>query len=60
MASVQSVHREVHRRALDAARQAELAMRATDEIGDNAFHQVEELDWIEMAGSGKTPEPPAG
>ena len=52
--SVQSVHRELPRRALDAARQAVLAMRATDEIGDDAFHQVEEeLDWIEMAGSGK-------
>ena len=52
--SAQSVHRELHRRALDAARQAVLAMRATDEIGDDAFHRVEEeLDWIEMAGSGK-------
>jgi len=54
--SVHSVHRALHRRALDAARQAVLAMRATDEIGDDAFHQVEEeLDWIEMAGSGKGP-----
>jgi hypothetical protein len=26
-------------------------MRASDEIGDDAFHQVEEdLDWLEMAG----------
>ena len=26
-------------------------MRATKEIGDDAFHQVEEdLDWLEMAG----------
>ena len=26
-------------------------MRAHDEIGDDAFHQIEEeLDWIEMAG----------
>jgi hypothetical protein len=25
-------------------------MRASDEIGDDAFHQIEEeLDWIEMA-----------
>jgi hypothetical protein len=25
-------------------------MRASDEIGDDAFHQVEEeLDWLEMA-----------
>jgi hypothetical protein len=26
-------------------------MRASNEIGDDAFHQVEEdLDWLEMAG----------
>jgi hypothetical protein len=26
-------------------------MRANDEIGDDAFHQLEqEFDWIEMAG----------
>jgi hypothetical protein len=29
-------------------------MRASDEIGDDAFHQMEEeLDWIEMSGGGK-------
>ncbi|PWT84534.1 MAG: sodium:proton antiporter [Blastocatellia bacterium] len=50
----QFTHSDVHRRALHAARQAVLAMRASDEIGDDAFHQMEEeLDWIEMAGSGK-------
>jgi hypothetical protein len=28
-----------------------LAMRDSDEIGDDAFHQIEEeLDWLEMAG----------
>jgi hypothetical protein len=28
-------------------------MRASDEIGDNAFHQMEEeLDWLEMAEKG--------
>ena len=28
-------------------------MRANDEIGDDAFHQIEEeLDWLEMAGGG--------
>ena len=27
-------------------------MRASDEIGDDAFHQMEELDWTEMAGGG--------
>jgi hypothetical protein len=27
-------------------------MRAEDEIGDDAFHAIEEeLDWLEMAGS---------
>jgi len=41
---------ELHRRALEAARQALHAMRASDEIGDDAFHQMEEeLDWLEMA-----------
>jgi CPA1 family monovalent cation:H+ antiporter len=43
---------EMHGAALRAARQAVLAMRADDEIGDDAFHQIEEeLDWLEMAGS---------
>jgi hypothetical protein len=29
-------------------------MRANDEIGDDAFHQMEEeLDWLEMADGGK-------
>jgi Na+/H+ antiporter len=37
--------------ALNAARQAVLAMRARDDIGDDAFHLMEqELDWLEMAG----------
>jgi CPA1 family monovalent cation:H+ antiporter len=45
-----SVHSEMHRTALKAARQAVLGMRANDEIGDDAFHRIEEeLDWIEMA-----------
>jgi monovalent cation/hydrogen antiporter len=45
-----SAHGELHRTALKAARQAVLVMRANDEIGDDAFHQIEEeLDWIEMA-----------
>jgi monovalent cation/hydrogen antiporter len=47
-------HRDKHRRALQAARQAVLAMRASEEIGDDAFHQMEEeLDWIEMTGGGE-------
>ena len=49
----QSEHGEIHGRALQAARQAVLSMRDRDEIGDDAFHQVEEeLDWLEMAGGG--------
>ncbi|HYR35783.1 MAG TPA: cation:proton antiporter, partial [Burkholderiales bacterium] len=45
-----AAHGEIHRRALRAARQAVLAMRANDEIGDDAFHRMEEeLDWFEMA-----------
>jgi monovalent cation/hydrogen antiporter len=45
-----SAHSDIHRGALKAARQAVLAMRANDEIGDDAFHQMEEeLDWLEMA-----------
>jgi monovalent cation/hydrogen antiporter len=47
-------HRDLHRQALQAARQAVLAMRTSEEIGDDAFHQMEEeLDWIEMSGGGK-------
>jgi Na+/H+ antiporter len=47
-------HTELHNHALRAARQAVLAMRARDEIGDDAFHRIEEkLDWMEVAsGSG--------
>ncbi len=46
-----AVHSELHRGAVDAARQAVHTMRANDEIGDDAFHQIEEeLDWLEMAG----------
>jgi hypothetical protein len=34
-------------------------MRASDEIGDDAFHQLEEeLDWIEMAGGGQEESEP--
>ena len=49
--TIHSAHADIHRRALDAARRAVLAMRANEEIGDDAFHLVEEeLDWLEMAG----------
>jgi CPA1 family monovalent cation:H+ antiporter len=48
-----SAHSEIHRGALQAARQEALAMRARGEIGDDAFHQIEEeLDRLEMAGGG--------
>jgi CPA1 family monovalent cation:H+ antiporter len=44
-------HSELRRRAVQAARQAVLTMRDTNEIGDDAFHAIEEeLDWLEMAG----------
>lgn len=43
-------HGALYARALRAARRAILAMRASDEIGDDAFHDIEqELDWLEMA-----------
>jgi CPA1 family monovalent cation:H+ antiporter len=51
-----SPHAEIRRAALQAARQAVLAMRASDEIGDDAFHMIEEeLDWHEMA-AGSNPQ----
>jgi monovalent cation/hydrogen antiporter len=44
-------HHDTHDRALQAARQAVLAMRTSEEIGEDAFHLMErELDWIEMSG----------
>jgi CPA1 family monovalent cation:H+ antiporter len=47
----QSLHDATRRRALQAARKAILDMRGSEEIGDDAFHQMEEeLDWLEMAG----------
>jgi monovalent cation/hydrogen antiporter len=47
-------HGKIHRTALEAARHAVHAMRASDEIGDDAFHQMEEeLDWMEMAAAGR-------
>ena len=53
--ATEATHDELRRAAIDAARQAVLDMRASDEIGDDAFHLVEEeLDWLEMAGRGTT------
>ena len=45
----------LYRRALEAARRATFEMRAHDEIGDDAFHKLEEeFDWIEMSiGAGE-------
>jgi monovalent cation/hydrogen antiporter len=49
--ATRSAANDIQRAAVHAARQAILAMRANDEIGDDAFHQIEEeLDWLEMAG----------
>jgi hypothetical protein len=43
-------HQHFYRRAVEAARSAVLAMRDNDEIGDDAFHLLEEeLDRLEMA-----------
>jgi monovalent cation/hydrogen antiporter len=51
--SLRRSHGGLHRGALRAARQAVLAMRSNDEIGDDAFHRIEEeLDWLEMARGG--------
>ena len=48
-----SAHTEIHRRAIHAARREVHAMRASAEIGDDAFHLMEEhLDWLEMADGG--------
>ena len=52
--SRESDHEAVHQRAIAAARQVILEMRSTDDIGDDAFHQLEEeLDWLEMGSGGR-------
>ncbi len=41
---------DLYREAVQAARDAVLAMRDNHEIGDDAFHRIEEdLDWLEVA-----------
>jgi monovalent cation/hydrogen antiporter len=51
--SMRRSHGGLHRGAIRAARQEVLAMRSNDEIGDDAFHRIEEeLDWLEMARGG--------
>ena len=43
-------HDQLHLRALGAARRVVFSMRAQDDIGDDAFHRLEEeFDWIEMS-----------
>ena len=47
-----TAHDALRRRALTAARDAVFRMRSDEEIGDDAFHRVEEeLDWVEMSSS---------
>jgi CPA1 family monovalent cation:H+ antiporter len=47
-----SAEDQLRRRAVAAARQALSDMRARDEIGDDAFHRLEEeLDWVEMSST---------
>jgi CPA1 family monovalent cation:H+ antiporter len=53
--AARGVHAEAHRAALQAARDAILEMRARDEIGDDAFHMMEEeLDWLEMSDGNRS------
>jgi NhaP-type Na+/H+ or K+/H+ antiporter len=48
---MRAVHGAIRGTALQSARSAVIAMRRSEEIGDDAFHQIEEeLDWLEMAG----------
>ena len=54
--AIRATHTDLHRRALAAARQTVLDLRASDDIGEDAYHVLEEqLDWIEM-GSGARDE----
>jgi CPA1 family monovalent cation:H+ antiporter len=54
--AIRATHTDLHRRALAAARQTVLEMRAGEDIGEDAFHVLEEeFDWIEM-GSGARDE----
>jgi len=60
-AAMRAAHGDIRGRALRAARDAVIAMRASHEIGDDAFHRIEEdLDWLEMSGgkpAGEADEP---
>lgn len=51
-AAAAASHADIHLAALEAARRVVHEMRASQEIGDDAFHLVEEeLDWLEMSSS---------
>jgi monovalent cation/hydrogen antiporter len=53
-------HQAIHRRALEAARRVVFDMRDRDEIGDDAFHLLEEeFDWIEMGGGPPSEQEPS-
>ncbi|HEX7282768.1 MAG TPA: sodium:proton antiporter, partial [Vicinamibacterales bacterium] len=50
--NLRAQYNELQRMALRAARSTIVSMRANSEIGDDAFHRLEEqLDWLEMAGA---------
>ena len=52
-AEAEDGHDVLFRRAFDAARRVTFEMRDRDEIGDDAFHRLEEdLDWLEMSAGG--------
>ena len=49
-----SAHAAMHRRAIAEARRAALEMRTRGDIGDDAFHRLEEeLDWVELGSGGR-------
>jgi len=51
-----AAHEDLHREALAAARQLVLDLRSNEEIGDDAFHLLEEeLDWLEMSSGRRMP-----
>ena len=48
--AARSQHSHLLRDAIRASRETAFGMRASGEIGDDAFHRIEEdLDWLEMA-----------
>ena len=56
-AAPRTPHDRLRRRAVATARRELLQMRDETDIGDDAFHVVEEeLDWLEMSGTVRRPE----